>query len=121
MSEQISLVWRKGPEMQKSYKCDKERILENVEMSKSLEIEKIDENVRQKANERIHERELIGTRNINPFMKNNNYVKDLSVQDQFLRPQNSSEDNTYLFFAESPPQLQKSAPSLLSAQVAQNK
>ena len=121
MSEKITMIWRKGPEMQRSFKCDKERILEKDIKIDTLEIEKIEEQMREDVNKRLTNRKMLGNRNVNPFMKDNNYIKDLGVQDKFLRPQNSSEDNTYLFFSESPPQLQKSAPSLLSAEIAQNK
>ena len=117
MTEQITMIWRKGPEMKRSYMHDKERYVQKKEdLVDTLELEKIHEKIREEMNERVHNRELVGNRNSNPFMKDNNYIKDLDTQDKFLRPQNSSKDNTYLFFSESPPQLQKSAPSLLTSQ-----
>lgn len=41
-------------------------------------------------NDRLTDRDKIIQRNINPFLSNNNYLSDLSVQDEFLRPKNSS-------------------------------
>lgn len=125
------MIWRKGEEMKRSYKCDKERITKLVEtnlvektddFTTTLEVQKIitHDNKREKTNHRIFNRELITSRPCNPFMKNNDYVKDLDVQDKFLRPQISREDNTFMFFSESPPQLQKSSPSLLTTQLTKD-
>ena len=79
------------------------------------EINEIDGNKKAVCSLRLSKREGVIQTTINPFLKSN-YIKDLDTQDKFLRPQNSSKDNTYLFFSESPPQLQKSAPSLLTSQ-----
>jgi hypothetical protein len=55
-------------------------------------------NTRELNSNRITERDKI-VKLGNPFMKENNYLEDLRVQDNFLRPQNSnisSKDNKYL-------------------------
>ena len=46
----------------------------------TLELEKIHEKIREEMNERVHNRELVGNRNSNPFMKDNNYIKDLDIK-----------------------------------------
>ena len=55
-------------------------------------------NTRELNSNRITERDKI-VKLGNPFMKENNYLEDLRVQDNFLRPQNSninSSSNKYL-------------------------
>mgnify|MGYP001024988701 FL=1 len=47
-------------------------------------------NKRELQNEKINERMLVTTASINPFMANNDYIKDLENQDNFLKPQNSN-------------------------------
>ena len=47
-------------------------------------------NKREEQSEKIHKRLLVTTASINPFMANNNYVKDLENQGNFLIPQNSN-------------------------------
>ena len=47
-------------------------------------------NKREKHNEKINERLLMSTAPINPFLANNDYLKDLENQDTFLKPQNSN-------------------------------
>ena len=50
----------------------------------------INENKREKTSERMSQRELTINRSINPFHNTNNYIKDISIQDTYLRPQNSN-------------------------------
>ncbi len=50
----------------------------------------IAENDKAICNERLTGRDKLIQRSINPFLSNNNYLSDLSVQDEFLRPKNSS-------------------------------
>jgi hypothetical protein len=47
-------------------------------------------NKREEHNEKINQRLLVTTASINPFMANNNYIKDLETQGNFLIPQNSN-------------------------------
>jgi hypothetical protein len=56
---------------------------------KDLELVK-KKNDKSICNDRLTGRDKIIQRNINPFLSNNNYLSDLSVQDEFLRPKNSS-------------------------------
>ena len=51
------------------------------------------ENKREDNNNKMLEREMIMQTNQNPFMIKNNYVDDLTVQDEFLKPKNSSYEN----------------------------
>ena len=48
------------------------------------------ENDKGICNDRLTGRDKIIQRSINPFLSNNNYLSDLSIQDEFLRPKNSS-------------------------------
>ena len=55
-------------------------------------------NIRELNSNRMTERDKIANLG-NPFMEGNNYLEDLRVQDNFLRPQNSninSSSNKYL-------------------------
>ncbi len=47
-------------------------------------------NKREEANHKLSERYLIGQTKQNPFMLNNNYIKDLDTQQNFLIPKNSN-------------------------------
>lgn len=51
------------------------------------------ENKREDNNNKMLEREMIMQTNQNPFMTKNNYVDDLTIQDEFLKPKNSSYEN----------------------------
>ena len=51
------------------------------------------ENKREDHNNKMLEREMIMQTSQNPFMIKNNYVDDLTVQDEFLKPKNSSYEN----------------------------
>ena len=48
------------------------------------------ENKRDNNNNKMLEREMIMQTNQNPFMMQNNYLDDLTIQDEFLKPKNSS-------------------------------
>ena len=47
-------------------------------------------NTRELNSERMSQRDLVIQTSINPFMATNDYLTDLSVQDQFLRPKDSN-------------------------------
>ena len=49
-----------------------------------------DRNTREINSERMSKRELLIQTSINPFMSSNNYLRDLEVQDEFLRPLDSN-------------------------------
>ena len=50
-------------------------------------------NKREDANHKLSERYLVGQLNQNTFMINNDYIKDLDIQQSFLMPKNSNNDN----------------------------
>tara|TARA_Y100001936_G_C15593252_1_gene418029 strand:+ start:324 stop:542 length:219 start_codon:yes stop_codon:yes gene_type:complete len=64
------LIWRKGEPMEKSLKM-------------------ID-NDKEEQSKKIAKREKVITRNLNPFISNNDYINNISVQDKFLRPLDSN-------------------------------
>ena len=49
-------------------------------------------NKREEANHKLSERHLVGQLNQNPFMIDNDYIKDLDIQQNFLIPKNSNID-----------------------------
>lgn len=51
---------------------------------------KKDENKREICNHRISQRDLLIQRKTNPYMIKNNYINDLDIQANFLRPQDSN-------------------------------
>ena len=53
------------------------------------------QNKREETNNKMLEREMVAQTNSNPFLLGNDYLEDLSVQDQFLTPQNSNFDSDY--------------------------
>jgi len=50
----------------------------------------------QRISERISERIMIKQRTCNPILSITNYLRDLSVQEEFLKPQNSNFENLEL-------------------------
>ena len=103
------LVWSTGEKYEKSSKKDNpnlkvksentELIDNNSEINNSEinnnnmnnEIFRIN-NKREEANHKLSERYLVGQLNQNPFMINNDYIKDLDIQQNFLMPKNSNND-----------------------------
>ena len=63
---------------------------ENLDLSDPISGYKLTETKKEIFNEKMNQRELIGRSGHNPFLTNNNYLKDLENQDVFLRPQNSN-------------------------------
>ena len=49
-------------------------------------------NKREEANHKLSERHLVGQLNQNPFMIDNDYIKDLDIQQNFLIQKNSNID-----------------------------
>lgn len=105
------LVWSTGEKYEKSLKKDNPNLKvkdnvnvkrENTELIVNIghdnnigevnnEIFRIN-NKREEANHKLSERHLIGQLNQNPFMINNDYIKDLDIQQNFLMPKNSNND-----------------------------
>lgn len=53
-------------------------------------------NAREECCERISNRELIIQKNVNPYLTNNNYIKDLDDQNDFLIPKDSNYKKKFL-------------------------
>lgn len=53
------------------------------------------QNKREETNNKMLEREMMAQTSSNPFLLGNDYLEDLSVQEQFLKPQNSNFDSDY--------------------------
>ena len=49
-------------------------------------------NKREELDSKISDRQLVQQRGFNPFLSDNNYVNDISVRDQFLKPVNTTFD-----------------------------
>jgi len=49
-------------------------------------------NKREELDFKIADRELVQQRGFNPFMDENNYVNDITIRDQFLKPINTTQD-----------------------------
>ena len=56
-------------------------------------------NKRQNMNDKLNSRYMVQQTNQNPFLSSTNYVEDLDIQENFLRPKSShldNQDNKYL-------------------------
>ena len=49
-------------------------------------------NKREELDTKISDRHLVQQRGFNPFLGDNNYVNDVTVRDQFLKPVNTTSD-----------------------------
>ena len=99
------LVWSTGEKYEKSLKKDNPNLQVTREIAdlnennndinnndiNNNEIFRIN-NKREEANHKLSERHLVGQLNQNPFMINNDYIKDLDIQQNFLIPKNSNID-----------------------------
>jgi hypothetical protein len=102
------LVWSTGEKYEKSskednpnFKVTRENIsvtnadLKNTDLIANngdhIDIFRIN-NKREEANHKLSERHLVGQLNQNPFMINNDYIKDIDIQQSFLIPKNSNTD-----------------------------
>ena len=92
-------VWSTGEKYEQSSKKDNPNLQVKREYtdindmnSMNSEIFRIN-NKREDANHKLSERYLVGQLNQNPFMINNDYIKDLDIQQSFLMPKNSNNDN----------------------------
>ncbi len=68
-------------------------------MEKSLRTSKVNEqtflfknNKRDKFNDSLMSRHMVKQTNSNPFLANRNYLEDLKIQDDFLKPKNSNQE-----------------------------
>jgi|688.fasta_scaffold690843_2 hypothetical protein len=97
--------WSTGEKYEQSFQSDKEKYMvdENKEYSikeynnmKQLLFDDGKEscmrisNKREDANTKLNERCMIESISQNPFLPRNNYINDLQIQDEFLKPRNSN-------------------------------
>uniref|UniRef100_A0A6C0II39 Uncharacterized protein n=1 Tax=viral metagenome TaxID=1070528 RepID=A0A6C0II39_9ZZZZ len=92
--------WSTGEKYEQSIKTDREKYIidESKEYNnmKKLLFEDGTEscmrisNKREDANTKLNERCMIESISQNPFLPRNNYINDLQVQDEFLKPRNSN-------------------------------
>ena len=80
---------KKTEKKEKKEEQDIEHFFDYRAFRKDLDIKK-EENDKSICNDRLTGRDKIIQRSINPFLSNNNYLSDLSIQDEYLRPKNSS-------------------------------
>lgn len=93
--------WSTGEKYEQSFKADKEKYIESDSKTdyntmKNLLFDDGTEscmrisNKREDANTKLNERCMIESINQNPFLPRNNYINDLQIQDEFLKPRNSN-------------------------------
>ena len=93
--------WTRGEKYEQSFKADKEKYVEtdsktDYNSMKTLLFDDGTEscmrisNKREDANTKLNERCMIESISQNPFLPRNNYINDLQVQDEFLKPRNSN-------------------------------
>ena len=104
------LVWSSGPKPDRSSRTDRPvetteqhddhrqsrqheegAILTALEFGDPLSGFRVCNSRRDDVNAKIGERELIGRVSYNPFMAEDTYLKDITVEDSLLRPRNSKE------------------------------
>jgi len=69
-----------------------ERIKDN-QIESLRYITKKDINKKEVCSQRISERMMLKQRTYNPFLSNTNYLSDISIQEEFLKPKNSNFEN----------------------------
>lgn len=69
-----------------------ERIKDN-QIENLRYITKKDINSKEVCSQRISERMMLKQRTYNPFLSNTNYLSDISIQEEFLKPKNSNFEN----------------------------
>lgn len=96
-------IWKWKADDEKVNKTKrKTKIKEIGERLKDIQIENLkymtkkNINSKEVCSQRISERMMLKQRTCNPFLSNTNYLSDLSVQEEFLKPQNSNFENLEL-------------------------
>jgi len=104
------LVWSNGPKPDRSSRADRPSeatvqrddhqesrkheegaVMTALEFGDPLSGFRVCNSCRDDANAKIGERELIGRVSYNPFMAEDTYLEDLTVEDSLLRPRNSKQ------------------------------
>ena len=87
----IYWVWGNGGIMKKSLReTNKQAKIQENTAPLDEKIENRRQNDRELNSERLSQREMIIQTSINPFLSDHNYLDDLQVQDEFLRPKDSN-------------------------------
>ena len=98
----IQWKWSNGIPYKKSARIEKEKeeyfesqVKEAVFMDSIPNLQESDQftrisKKREEQNDKLSMRDLVAQTSVNPFLKNTNYVEDLSTQDEFLRPKDSN-------------------------------
>ena len=84
------LVWGNGTIKKSLRETHKKSKIQENTMSLNEKIEDRRQNDRELSSKRLSQREMIIQTSINPFLSNHNYLDDLEVQDEFLRPKDSN-------------------------------
>lgn len=104
------LKWSNGSKYEKSKKYEKEKYLNNdsdndnkniqidTMLEKSIYLDNLREssqdlklnNKKEESNKKYLEREYISNTNLNPFLKETDYINDLMNRDKFLIPKDSN-------------------------------
>lgn len=99
MSGMICWTWSKpGETLLKSAKIIKENnkqqkpLIDEFPKQQKYYTGFIEQNKREEGYKKLAQRHLMTNSKINPFHIKNNYVKDISVQDTFLRPKDSNQE-----------------------------
>ena len=82
----------KSPKIVKEEKEEKEETPSESPAANITEERFVEQNKREQNYNKIAARHLMSRGNINPFHIKNNYVDDISVQDNFLRPKDSNQE-----------------------------
>lgn len=84
-------VWRSG---ERAIRSSKQDVPQEVDETRSIEsnLNTTQINRREKMNGKINERYMIQQVGQNPFLTGN-YMEDLQIQEQFLRPKSSHVEN----------------------------
>jgi len=90
-------TWKKGNEIMKKTKREKKNVNEikddivnEVLKFQDETIENRKKILKEESNHKLSIRGLMIQRSVNPFMINNDYNKDLEVQNEFLIPKDSN-------------------------------
>ncbi len=75
--------WTKGESMEKTMRVKKESDIE-------IKNNNFKKDNRQDSNDRLMNRGMMIQTSINPYLSNNDYLNDVKVQDDFLRPKDSN-------------------------------
>ena len=88
--------WSNGEKMEKSTKETKVKVLDDntleLALQEGLEFsanKETSNNKREMSNSKLMERGMTAQTNMNPFL-NGDYIEDLNVQENFLKPKNSN-------------------------------